>query len=183
MTYYGAKDLAEAFRTVRKNTLAIAQDIPADKYGFKPTPDTRSVGQLLTHLALSYQFQYQIHAVEHRQTLEGFNFPAMFQTLMAEEQTHRTKDQIIELLQTSGEKWASFLEHLSDAVLAEPVGMPPGSTPPTKSRFEMVMSVKEHEMHHRGQLMLIERLIGIVPHLTRQMQQRMAQAQSPAARA
>ena len=40
----------------------------------------------------------------------------------------------------------------------------------------MFLSVKEHEMHHRGQLMLIERMIGIVPHLTRQMQERMAQA-------
>jgi len=29
-------------------------------------------------------------------------------------------------------------------------------------------------MHHRGQLMLIERIIGIVPHLTRQFQERMA---------
>jgi uncharacterized damage-inducible protein DinB len=27
--------------------------------------------------------------------------------------------------------------------------------------------MKEHEMHHRGQLMLIERMLGIVPHLTR----------------
>jgi uncharacterized damage-inducible protein DinB len=32
-------------------------------------------------------------------------------------------------------------------------------------------------MHHRGQLMLLERMIGVVPHLTRQMQERMAQAQ------
>lgn len=183
MTYYGGKDLAEAFRTVRKNTLSIAQDIPADKYGFQPTPDTRSVGQLLTHLALSYQFQYQIQAVEHRKALEGFNFPEMFQKLMAEEQAPRTKEQIVALLETEGEKWASFLDHVSDAFLAEPVAMPPGMTPATKSRFEMVMSVKEHEMHHRGQLMLIERLIGIVPHLTRQMQQRMAQAQSAPARA
>jgi uncharacterized damage-inducible protein DinB len=30
-------------------------------------------------------------------------------------------------------------------------------------------------MHHRGQLMLIERLLGIVPHLTKQFQERMAQ--------
>ena len=44
----------------------------------------------------------------------------------------------------------------------------------------MIMSVKEHEMHHRGQLMLIERMLGIVPHLTRQMQQRMAQVQPQA---
>ena len=29
-------------------------------------------------------------------------------------------------------------------------------------------------MHHRGQLMLVQRLIGITPHLTRQMQERIA---------
>jgi uncharacterized damage-inducible protein DinB len=52
--------------------------------------------------------------------------------------------------------------------------MPAGMTPAAKSRFEMILSVKEHEMHHRGQLMLIERMVGVVPHLTRQMQARMA---------
>ena len=31
-------------------------------------------------------------------------------------------------------------------------------------------------MHHRGQLMLIERILGIVPHLTREMQARFAAA-------
>ena len=33
-------------------------------------------------------------------------------------------------------------------------------------------------MHHRGQLMMMQRMIGIVPHLTRQMQERMAQMQA-----
>ena len=54
--------------------------------------------------------------------------------------------------------------------------MPPGAEPASKSRFEMVLSVKEHEMHHRGQLMLVERMIGVVPHLTREMQARFAAA-------
>jgi len=44
-----------------------------------------------------------------------------------------------------------------------------------RSRLEMLLSAKEHEMHHRAQLMLIERQLGIVPHLTRQMQARMEQ--------
>ena len=50
--------------------------------------------------------------------------------------------------------------------------MPPGAEPATKTRFEMLLSPKEHEMHHRGQLMLLQRMIGLVPHLTRQMQER-----------
>jgi uncharacterized damage-inducible protein DinB len=45
----------------------------------------------------------------------------------------------------------------------------------------MLLGAKEHEMHHRGQLMLIERMLGIVPHLTRQMEERWARMQAQAA--
>ena len=55
--------------------------------------------------------------------------------------------------------------------------IPPGAQPASKSRFEMLLSPKEHEMHHRGQLIMMERMLGLVPHLTRQFQARMAQAQ------
>ena len=55
MTYHGAKELARSFRTVRKNTLAIAEDIPEDKYDFRPTPDCRSVREILAHVAVSSQ--------------------------------------------------------------------------------------------------------------------------------
>ena len=176
MNYYSAKELADSFRTVRKNTLVIAQEIPEEKYGFRPAPDTRSVGELLSHLALSHKFQYQIQATERRTTLVGFDFPSMLKRIVAEEKEPRTKDQILEMLRHSGETWAVFLQGLTEDFLAEQVQMPAGMTPPAKSRFEMVLSVKEHEMHHRGQLMLIERLIGIVPHMTREMQSRLASA-------
>ena len=98
------------------------------------------------------------------------------QKLSAEEKTPRTKEQIVELLQSNGEKWAKFLEGATPEFLAERVEMPAGAPQPSKSRFEMILSVKEHEMHHRGQLMLIERVLGIVPHLTREMQERFARA-------
>ena len=48
------------------------------------------------------------------------------------------------------------------------------------SRLEMLLSAKEHEMHHRGQLMLLERIIGITPHLTRESRARLARAQQVA---
>jgi uncharacterized damage-inducible protein DinB len=176
MTYYGAKDLADSYRTVRKNTLAIAQDIPADKYSFRAAPDTRSIGELLTHIALAYGFQHQIHAVEKRSTLQGFDFPSLMGRMAAEEKKTRSKEEIIELLRANGETWAGWLQGVSDGFLGEQVQMPQGANPPSKSRFEMLLSVKEHEMHHRAQLMLLERMIGIVPHLTREMQARFAAA-------
>ncbi|MBZ5644643.1 MAG: DinB family protein [Acidobacteriia bacterium] len=176
MNYYGGKELAASFRTVRKNTLAIAADIPEDKYGFRAAPDTRSVGELLAHIAVSFSFQYQVHAEEKRTTLAGFDFPTLMQKLTAEEKAPRTKQQVIELLTANGEKWATWVEGLDESFLSEAVQMPQGANPATRSRFDMILSVKEHEMHHRGQLMLIERILGIVPHLTREMQARFAAA-------
>ena len=54
-------------------------------------------------------------------------------------------------------------------------------TPATKSRFEMLLGVKEHEMHHRGQLMVLQRMLGITPHLTRQMMARIESMQAMSA--
>ena len=183
MLIYGPKDLAAAFRTVRKNTTTIAKEIPETKYDFRAAPDTRTVAQMLVHVAMIPSIQMIIHG-EKRTTLVGFDFPAFFQNALAEEQKARSKSDIVAMLRESGEKFAAFLEALSDDVLGEKVSMFPGMTPASKTRIEMLMGVKEHEMHHRAQLMLIERMVGIVPHLTREMQARfsamMAQSQSQA---
>ncbi len=183
MTYYGAKELAESFRTVRKNTIIIAEEIPEDKYSYTAAPDTRSVGKTLVHLALSTKLADQIHAVERRTTLEGFDFMAFFQNVMAEEAKPRTKAQIVAMLRENGDRFAAFLDGVSEDFLAQRVSFPAGMTPPSKTRFEMLLGVKEHEMHHRGQLMLMERAVGIVPHLTRDMEARIAAMQAQAAAA
>lgn len=175
MNYYGAKELAASFRTVRKNTLTIAEEIGEQHYGFRATPETRSIGQTLVHISVGARFQEHIHGTLKLTTLEGFDFPAFVTPMMGEEQKTFTKAQILERLNEQGEHFAHFLESLSDEFLAEHVAMPAGATPASKTRFEMLLGVKEHEMHHRGQLMLLERMVGVVPHLTRQMQERMAQ--------
>jgi uncharacterized damage-inducible protein DinB len=177
MTYYGGKELAASFRTVRKNTIQIAEEIPEATYDFCATPDTRSVGRRLVHIALGPWFEYHIHT-SRIDDLKNVNFPELMQKFAAEEAKPRNKSEIVALLKTEGEKFASYLESLSESFLAEQVALSPGAQPATKSRFEMLLSPKEHEMHHRGQLMLIERMSGIVPHLTRQRQERMAQAQA-----
>jgi len=174
MTYYGSKELAASFRTVRNNTLKIAEEIPEDKYGFRAAPECRSVGQTLVHIAVAVRMPQQIHFIERRKTLVGFDFFGFFGGLMAEEQKPRTKAEIIELLKTEGEKYATKLEGCTEEFLGEIVQYPEGMTPPTKSRFEMLIAAKEHEMHHRAQLMVAQRLLGQTPHLTRQMMERVA---------
>jgi uncharacterized damage-inducible protein DinB len=177
MTSYGGRELAAAFRTVRDNTLKIADEIPENQYDFRATPDTRSVGQMLVHIALGPSFQHHVHSNKIAD-MTTINFPELFQRIGAEEAKPRDQGATVTLLKTEGDKFASFLESLPDSFLADTVAMPPGMGPATKTRFEMLLSAKEHEMHHRGQLMLIQRMLGLVPHLTRKMQERMASMQA-----
>ena len=74
MNYYGAKELAESFRTVRRNTIQIAQDIPEDKYGFRSTPETQSVAEELAHVACATLWHVQAHEVDKKTTISFEDF-------------------------------------------------------------------------------------------------------------
>src|SRR6202521_87667 len=172
MTSYGGKDLASAFRMVRKNTIQVAEDIPEPKYSFVAAPDVRPVARMLTHVAIATRIWEEGHK-KRLAPLGGFDFFGMMDKFNAEEAKPRSKAEILDLLRTEGEQFAAWMETLTPEFLAEMVTEPDGKT--AKSRFERLLSAKEHEMHHRAQLMLIERQLGLVPHLTRQFNERVAQ--------
>ncbi len=175
MLLYGATDLASAFRTVRGNTIRAAEEIPDAQLDFAAAPGVRTMRQLLTHIAMGDEGARVIHQGKLT-TLVGLNFPELMGRLGAEEQKPRTKAELLAMLRERGDEFATWLGSLGEEFLGEHVGMPTGMEPASKSRFEMLLGVKEHEMHHRGQLMLAQRMVGVVPHLTRQMQERMAAA-------
>jgi len=183
MNCYGAKDLAASFRTVRKNTIVIAEEIGEEHYGFRPAPGSRSVAETLIHIALVPQAARHIHGTAHISDLAQMNFMDFWGPRMAAEKAPHTKEQILEMLRTEGETFAGWLDTVNDELLAETVAMPPGMDPSHKTRFEMLLGPKEHEMHHRGQLMVIERILGMTPHLTRQTEARFAAMQNSKASA
>jgi uncharacterized damage-inducible protein DinB len=167
MNLYGPKQLAESMRTVRKNTIQIAEDISEKDYNYRPTPESRSVLETLVHIASLSRLDTIVHEEQHLSSLEGFDLGALFKKGEAEEKHVRTKDDVVALLRTQGDRWCQWVEGLPESLLSEQVRQPGGAL---KTRFEMLVGTKEHEMHHRAQLMVIERLLGIVPHLTRQRQ-------------
>jgi uncharacterized damage-inducible protein DinB len=172
MNVYGGKELGRQFRTVRQNTIQIAEDIPEKQYNHVPAPECRSVGQMLTHIAVTPQMWEEVHGKQRVMTLVGFDFLALAERAKNEESKPRTKPEILDLLRSRGESFAAWLETLTPEMLSEMITVADGSG--TKSRFEQLLGAKEHEMHHRAQLMLIERQLGIVPHLTRQSNEQVA---------
>jgi uncharacterized damage-inducible protein DinB len=90
----------------------------------------------------------------------------------AYEQALDAREAVLAALEVEGEAFAALLDSMSEEAMAEIVRFPDPLEP--KTRFEMLLGAKEHEMHHRAQLMVYERLLGVVPHLTRQRQAMMA---------
>ena len=44
-------DLKQAYTSVKNNFLGAAEKMPEEDYGYKPTPDIRSFGSLVAHVA------------------------------------------------------------------------------------------------------------------------------------
>jgi uncharacterized damage-inducible protein DinB len=166
MSLYGVRQLTDSFRTVRTNTIRIAEDIPEAEYQYRPTPASRSVAETLVHIAWLAGADRFMHEEKRLTSFDGFDFGAFLATSEVEETRQRSKAEIIELLRTEGDRWARWVEQLPETFLSEPLRLPDGKS---VSRFEMLLGTKEHEMGHRAQLTVIERLLGLVPHFTRNL--------------
>src|SRR5216684_55863 len=78
MNLYTPKQLADSMRVVRKNTIAIAEDIPETQYDYRPSPDSRSVRETLLHIASMTHFDLHIHEEQRRDSMDGFDFLEFF---------------------------------------------------------------------------------------------------------
>jgi uncharacterized damage-inducible protein DinB len=178
MTYYTGRDCGKAFRTVRRNTIQVALDIPAEHWDFRATPDAMSVHEMLAHLAASTTGYLKLPRADKKTFVSVDDFGAYIGAATAFELGLDQRDAVLAALDSEGEAFAALLDSMSEEAMAEVVSFPAPLEP--KTRFEMLLGAKEHEMHHRAQLMVYERLLGVVPHLTRQRQATMAaSAQNP----
>jgi uncharacterized damage-inducible protein DinB len=163
MSLYGKRQLVDGMRAVRANTIGIAEDIPEERYDYRATPGTRSIGETLVHIAWLWTSDRALHDEARIETVEGYDFVALMKTSEVEEKRQWSKAAILELLRAAGERQAAWLEGKSDAFLAERVAFPGGGS---TTRFEMLLATKEHELQHRAQLTVLERLIGVAPRFT-----------------
>ena len=102
MTPYGPKEMAESFRTVRKNTIQVAQDIPDDKYGFRAAEGVMSVGEMLAHLASSTHWAQQLHFVEQKTNVVMEDFGRYMAEGKALTDSLKSKADIVAALESRG---------------------------------------------------------------------------------
>jgi uncharacterized damage-inducible protein DinB len=144
-----AKEQAASFQRAATELLDIAEAMPADKYGYKPTPDVSSFGDQLVHVAgITQRFI---------DTAKGTKTEAPHHGAM-------TKPEIIALLKTTFQSAQEMLTPLTDAQLLEPVKFPFGDRTVTRATYWQ--GALYQIRNHHGQLVVYLRMNGIVPPTT-----------------
>jgi uncharacterized damage-inducible protein DinB len=144
-----SKELAATFQRSATEILDIAEVMPADKYGYKPTPEISSFGDQLVHCAGIVQ--------RFIDTAKGTKTEAAHHGPM-------TKPEIIALLKTTFQSAQEMITPLSDAQLLEPVKFPIGDRTVTRATFWQGPLYQIR--NHYGQLVVYLRMNGIVPPAT-----------------
>jgi uncharacterized damage-inducible protein DinB len=141
-----AKEQAASFQRAVTEILDVAEAMPADKYGYKPTPDVSSFGDQLVHVAgITQRF---IDAAKGTKT-EASHHGAM------------TKPEVIGLVKKTFQSAQELMTPLTDAQLLEPVKFPFGDRTVTRATFWQgpLFQIR----NHYGQLVVYLRMNGIVP--------------------
>ena len=132
MNYYGAKELANTFSTVRRNTIQIAEDIPEDQYGYRATPDVQTVAEELAHVACATWWHQQAHGSDKKPFISFEDFGTFMGRVAEMEKSLTTKARSLDALRTRGDEFTQFLGALTPDLLAERVSFRHRSSRRTK---------------------------------------------------
>src|SRR6266568_1981783 len=141
-----AKELSLCFQPAATEILDIAEVMPAEKYGYKPTPEISSFGDQLVHVAgITQRFI---------DTAKGIKTEPAHHGPMA-------KPEVIALLKKTFQSAQEMITPLTDAQLLEPVKFPFGDRTVTRGTFWQGPLYQIR--NHYGQLVVYLRMNGIVP--------------------
>lgn len=143
-----ACDTQADFDRTRATITGIANAMPEDKFGFKPTPAQRSFGEQVMHIATI--------DVALLGTL-GAKTPAPMLNAKA-----TTKADVMAELQKSYDYGAAVIKEFSDAQLVERVKSLP-FLGPTVSRLRVINFAFGHAQDIYGQMAVYVRLNGVTP--------------------
>ena len=142
-----ASALQNAAARQARNLVEAAEEMPADKYGYKPTPAQMTFGRVVTHLAGgNYAMCSSIAGT-----------PAPEQAKVAPEDP---KDKLVAALKSSFDFCTSALAHVDDSKLADSVPFFEGRK---MTRGGLMMILAEDWADHYSQAAIYLRLNGLLP--------------------
>ncbi len=147
--------LRNGWNSIKKNIRASAELMPEENYDFKPTPEVRSFGEILAHVA-GASFEFCGSARNEQPPYQEGSF----------EKTARTKASILKATNDAIEYCDAAFAQVTDANLAESVQAAFGGKNRV-TRLSSLVGQIAHDNEHYGNLVTYFRLKGLVPPSSR----------------
>jgi uncharacterized damage-inducible protein DinB len=136
--------LVDHWKTSKKYVIALAEQMPADDYGFKPNPAEMSFGEQMAHIATANAFFFS--------TLSGQKNPIA-------KPAKFDKATVLKTLNDSYDFCITALAGLDHARMMQTFDSPAGKM----TGMELLLLATDHTAHHRGQCIVYLRAKGIKP--------------------
>jgi uncharacterized damage-inducible protein DinB len=156
----------EGWRFAREGVVAEFENIPADRFDFRPTPETRTVAELARHIVGSGRMM----AGELSRADGDFtrlSFPDFMKEYGRGLEDEADKTALIAHLRESFEDGVSRLRGAGEIRMLQQIVQFNGEP---ATRLSWMSHGVAHEEYHRAQVALYARLLGLVPALTRIIQ-------------
>src|SRR3989449_9855529 len=139
----------EQWNDIGRKLIVIAEDLPEDKYDYKPNPDSRTfVAQLLNVAASMYYFTDTAQGQKPRYPDDP------------KRDELKTKEQILAFVKKCVEDGAAAIKAKGDKGLNEAVN---DGGPHLDRLYDLAYGLIEHSGEHYGQLVVYYRANGMVP--------------------
>ncbi len=166
-----AETIIALWKEARGGLIQEVEKVPEDQFSFRATPETRSIAELLQHI-ISSQKMLVGETCRPDTNLMRQSFAAHAEEYARGVNDVTDKNGLLELLRSGMDEAETRLNSYADKLDETMTGF--NGHPLTKTAF-LTFSVS-HEMYHRGQLTVYQRLLNIEPVLTERIKKMFASA-------
>lgn len=145
------EDFVERLENSRKYLILVAETMPEDKYGFKATPESLSFAENLLHIGYAMDW--------HSQSLLGGRPSRDWNTDTVYKTNKKSKEQMIATIDKTFDETITLLNQFDTAQFDDELdyfGL-------NRSKRQIFWLLADHITHHRGQMLVLMRLNGLVP--------------------
>lgn len=160
------EEVLETWGWVRAALIDEAENIPSDRFDFRPTPAVRTVADVVRHL-LSFGEMMVGELTRDDGDFARQGFDAHMSEYAAGLSDIADKRELIDALREQHERGERRFRERGEAFMMRPIRRFDGEH---GTRIAWLVHGVEHESYHTGQLTVYTRMMGLVPALTQKIQ-------------
>jgi len=160
------EEALESWEDARNGVIEEAENFAANQFDFRPSPDVRSVAELLVHI-MEVSLMMTGELTREDTNLQRYPWPKLLAHYASDVQKMRTKRELIAALRRTFRNGQQEFRRAGEIHMLQQI-----------LRFDSQKGTRlawfhhgiAHEMYHRGQLATYARLVGLKPALTKKIE-------------